>query len=302
MPPVHHVYRLAKLEDIRKSAHLWGQDRLLFDGDVWARMPGLLEELLREQLIRLICIESVPDRETMMLGGISFIHPEYIDEARVQASTLPNIVFRAAAEHRMPFLSPKEVGDTNARCELHLMNFFGNIKDIDLSRSDLANFYEVSGQGYHFFHFGYAYRALWAEVLPPHHVGELQNQGMQIERQVKLATGHTSTLVCLTRDFARANPYLRRSGYFFPPQPRFTFSLGEQALLELSMLDMQDDEIAATVHVSTDAVKKRWRSIYARVDLIDPGLIADHDSGSGQRRALLSYLRMHLEEIRPYSG
>ena len=62
----------------------------------------------------------------------------------------------------MPFLSPKEVGDNNARSELNLMNFFGNIKDIDLSRSDLANFYEVSGQGYHFFHFGYAYRALWA--------------------------------------------------------------------------------------------------------------------------------------------
>src|SRR5579863_1425190 len=124
MPAVHHICRLANLEDIRKSAHLWGQDRPMFDKDVWARMPGLLEELFREQLIRLTCIESLPDRETMMLGGISFIHPEYVDQARVEVSTLPNTVFRAVVEHRMPFLSPKEVGDTNARCELHLMNFF----------------------------------------------------------------------------------------------------------------------------------------------------------------------------------
>ena len=186
----------------------------MFDRDVWASMPGLLDELFREQLIRLACIESLPDRETMMLGGISFIHPEYVDQARVEGSTLPNTVFRAVVEHRMPFLSPKEVGNTNARCELHLMNFFGNIKDIDLNGSDLANFYEVSGQGYHFLDFGNAYRALWVEVFTANHVRELQNQGMQIERQLKLSTGQTSTLMCLTREFARANPYLRRAVIF----------------------------------------------------------------------------------------
>jgi hypothetical protein len=301
MAPVHHVCRLATTEDIRKSAPLWGQDRPLFDVDVWARMPGLVEELWRNELVRLACIESHPGHEPRMLGGISFIDPAYVVEARAKGSTVPNTVFRAVLEHRMPFLSPKEVGKVNARCELHLMNFFGNFNDVDLSRSEMANFYQVANQGYHFFHFGYAYRALWVEVLPAYHVRELQNQGMQIERELKLPTGQTSTLMCLTREEAQANPYLRRSGLFFPPKPRFEFSLGEQGLLELSMLDMPDDEIAATLHVSMDAIKKRWRSIYAKVDLADPRLLADRDSSTGQRRALLSYLRMHLEEIRPYS-
>jgi len=124
---------------------------------------------------------------------------------------------------------------------------------------------------------------------------------MQIERELSLPAGQTSTLMCLTRDVARANPYLRRSGYFFPPEPRFQFSRGEQSLLELSMLDIPDDAIANRLNVSMDAIKKRWRSIYMKLDLADPGLLADADSGTGQRRALLSYLRMHLEEIRPYS-
>lgn len=301
MPAVHHVCRLATMEDIRKSAPLWGEDWPLFDSVVWARMPDLLDNLLQNESVRLAYIEALPNREPRLLGGISFIHPEYLDEARAKGSTLPNTVFRAVLEHRTPFLSPKKIGKINAQCELHLMNFFGNFNDLDLTQSEMANFYEVSNQGYHFFHFGYAYRAMWAEVLPPHHVRELQNHGMQIERELSLPAGQTSTLMCLTRDVARANPYLRRSGYFFPPEPRFQFSRGEQSLLELSMLDIPDDAIANRLNVSMDAIKKRWRSIYMKLDLADPGLLADADSGTGQRRALLSYLRMHLEEIRPYS-
>lgn len=301
MPTVHHVCRLATEQDIGKSALLWGQNQPLFDPDVWARMPKLLEELFRDELVRLACIESVPGHEPRLLGGISFIDPAYVDEARARGSTLSNTVFRAVLERRTPFLSPKEIGKINARRELHLMNFFGNFNDVDLSRSEMANFYEVSNHGYHFFHFGYAYRALWAEVLLAHHVRELQNQGMQTERELSLPAGQTSTLMCMTREVAQANPYLRRSGFFFPPEPRFEFSLGEQKLLELSLLDVPDDDIAASLRLSMDAIKKRWRSIYTKVDLADAELLAELDSGVDQRRALLSYLRMHLEEIRPYS-
>ena len=163
MPAVHHVCRLATVEDIRKSALLWGEDRALFDDDVWARMPHLLENLLQNEFIRLAYIEALPRREPRLLGGISFIHPEYIHEARTTGSTLLNTVFRAVLEHRTPFLSPKKIGKINAKCELQLMNFFGSFKDLDLTQSEMANFYEVSNQGYHFFHFGYAYRTMWAE-------------------------------------------------------------------------------------------------------------------------------------------
>jgi len=56
------------------------------------------------------------------------------------------------------------------------------------------------------------------------------------------------------------------------------------------------------VHVSMDAVKKRWRSIYAKVANVDPGLLAGVDSGVAQRRELLHYLELHLEELRPYAA
>jgi hypothetical protein len=50
-----------------------------------------------------------------------------------------------------------------------------------------------------------------------------------------------------------------------------------------------------------DAIKKRWRSIYAKVAKVDPGLLGTADSGAAQRRELMSFLEVHLEELRPYS-
>ena len=143
---------------------------------------------------------------------------------------------------------------------------------------------------------------MWIEVCPPQHVVELESHGMHIERQMKLPTGETSTLLCLTRDRALENPCARRCGLFFPPAPRFHFARGEQTVLELTFQGLADDEIAARVHVSMDAVKKRWRSIYAKVANADPGLLAAVDSGVAQRRELLNYLELHLEERRPYAG
>ena len=301
MTTTHHICRLAEPKDIRGTAALWEEDRPLFDEYVWARLPGLAEKLLRAELVRLAVIEALPRQDARMLGGVSFIEPEYVAEARAAGSTLPNTVMRAALEGREPFLPPMKIAKMNAQAGLHLMNFFGNINALDLRQSEMANFYEVSHRAYHFLHFGYAYRAMWVEVWPPHHVQELHNQGMQIERQMKLPTGETSTLMCLTPERALANPYARRSGFFFPPAPRFSFSLGEQSVLEWTMLGLADDQIAAKVHVSMDAIKKRWRSIYTKVGNVDPGLLARVGSGAAQRRELLSYLEVHLEEIRPYS-
>lgn len=300
MPIAHHICRLADLDDFRRTTALWAEDRPLFDEYVWPRLPDLVEKLLRAEMVRLAIIESLPGREPRMLGGISFIEPEYVAAARAAGSTLLNMVMRAAIEGREPFLSPKKIAKVNARAELHLLNFFGNVDALDLRKPEIANFYEVSNRGYHLLHFGYAFRAMWVEVCPRHHVEELQNQGMHIERELKLPSGPIATLMCLTREKALANPYSRRSGYFFPPAPRFGFSPGEQSLLEWTMLGLADNDIAAKVHVSMDAIKKRWRSIYAKVANVDPELLATADSGAAQRRELLTYLEVHLEEVRPY--
>jgi hypothetical protein len=84
------------------------------------------------------------------------------------------------------------------------------------------------------------------------------------------------------------------------PRPRFGFTAAEQQLLELALLDHSDRDAAVALDLSTEAIKKRWRSIYRRVSQIELALLPREFNGSGQRRALLQSLRSNLQELRPY--
>src|SRR5579864_5130363 len=180
----YHIFRRARREDIRRCMPLWASDRVLYDTKVWAGLPAVLERLFDRELISFALIESVRSRLPRLLGGIAFIRPEYVAQSRACQTTLPNAVMGAAIEGRNPFLSPREVGEDNARGELHLWSFFGNMHVIDLSDPELANFYRTSNEGHRFFHFGYSFRAMWMEVSPLHHAHELQQVGMHIDREI----------------------------------------------------------------------------------------------------------------------
>jgi len=300
MPAMFHICRRAHREDVRKTMSLWRQDEPLYDADVWSSLPPLLEDLMERGLVSFAVVESCPDRKPRLLGGISFVRPEFIAEARTGHSTLVNAAMRAALQNQSPFLSQKEIAIENARGELNLMNFFGCFDVVDMADPELANFYRTSNEGYRFFLFGHSFRSIWHDIWRPHHVAELQTQGMRIARQLPLPGGRISTLMCLTAEDALASPYARYSGYFFPPKPRFGFSFGEQRLLENALLDFSDEDAAEGLNLSDDAIKKRWRSIYAKVGKSDPNLLAAADSGAAQRRTLLRYLRQNLAELRPY--
>jgi len=235
-----------------------------------------------------------------MLGGISFVDPDYVKEARASSSTLHNFMFAAALRGKEPFLPPKRVAIGNARGTLNLMNFLGSFDVVGLSDEELANFYTVNNEGYRFFHYGYNYKVMWFEVFEPHRVFELQTQGMHVDRQLLLADGDTATLFRLTAEDALADPYRRFCTLFFPPRPCFHFSSGEQMLLECALMEYSDSDAINRLHLSLDGVKKRWRSIYQKVDMSAPELLSGAESGSARRRTLLHYLRHHLEELRPY--
>src|SRR4051812_28866636 len=143
MSAVYYVSRRARRADILRSMPLWAQDRVLYEPDVWAALPALLEDLMASNRVSFALMESLPGSTPRLLGGIAFIRPDYIESNRIGLSTLPNAMFRAALRNHNPFLSPKEVAEQNARGELHLLNFFGNMDVIDLSNADLANFYRT---------------------------------------------------------------------------------------------------------------------------------------------------------------
>lgn len=88
---------------------------------------------------------------------------------------------------------------------------------------------------------------------------------------------------------------------------RLGFSPGERQLLELALWQYDDAQIARALHISVETVRKRWRSVFQKVDadpalqLFDaPGASSETATrGPEKRTKLLRYLDSHLSEIRP---
>ena len=107
-----------------------------------------------------------------------------------------------------------------------------------------------------------------------------------------------------SREETRDGSYL--SPLFFYSPPRFFFTIGEQDVLRLALLDYSDEAIALSLHVSPSTVQKRWKAIYERVGDSAPDYFPSESSlgtartrGAAKRRHLLGYLRSHPEELRP---
>jgi len=93
---------------------------------------------------------------------------------------------------------------------------------------------------------------------------------------------------------------------YHPPQ--FGFSRGEQRLLLSALSGGTDMELSGDLGTSVSTVKNTWRSIYNRVASHLPELFSDHvdvdaqisERGREKRRRLLTHLREHPEELRPF--
>ena len=114
-------------------------------------------------------------------------------------------------------------------------------------------------------------------------------------------------LLGLTRAEATADAGAYVARLFPCHVPQFSFSHGEQKVLLQALLGRNDDEITATLDVALSTVKKRWAAVYGCVTEQLPAMLPEaalpysllQKRGQEKRRQLLTYLRQHLEELRP---
>ncbi len=100
--------------------------------------------------------------------------------------------------------------------------------------------------------------------------------------------------------YASGNFFLIR--LFCSPIPILGFNDAQVAILSEAVFGLTDLEIADRLGVSHEAVKKRWQSVYDRVQRNLPGLLPPPKPGSRgteKRRVLLTYLQEHPEELLP---
>lgn len=111
-------------------------------------------------------------------------------------------------------------------------------------------------------------------------------------------------LLQVTSDSMREHPHSIAAGLFqrhLPPQ--FAFTQGEQELLELALEGADDVSIAKSLFVTLPAIKRRWSSIFERVSSLRPDLCpldGDGTRGVQKRQRILTHIRSHPEELRPF--
>ncbi|MDT8066971.1 MAG: hypothetical protein ROO76_02270 [Terriglobia bacterium] len=85
--------------------------------------------------------------------------------------------------------------------------------------------------------------------------------------------------------------------------PQFGFTREEQELLDLAMEGMDDLAATKALFVTLPAIKRRWQNIFHRVAALMPDLCppdGDGTRGIQKRQRILTYVRNHPEELRPF--
>lgn len=115
-------------------------------------------------------------------------------------------------------------------------------------------------------------------------------------------------LIEVTRAMASQQPGTWVHQFFAYRKPEIGFSRSEQRLLSAALEGGTDEELAQRLGISLSAVKKRWASVYLRINARKPSHLKfernenpQGDRGREKKHKLLAYLREHPEELRPYS-
>ena len=107
-----------------------------------------------------------------------------------------------------------------------------------------------------------------------------------------------------TTESMRTDPGSVAAGLFhYHRDPRFAFTREEQELLEVALEGLDDQAATQVLFVTLAAIKRRWQNIFHRVADVMPNLCppdGDRTRGLQKRQRILTYIRSHPEEIRPF--
>ena len=110
----------------------------------------------------------------------------------------------------------------------------------------------------------------------------------------------------MSRDSVRDAPYSVATAIYRYQAPVLRLSPAEQALLAEALDGKTDAELSSALGLSLEAVKKRWISIYARVETARPGILESPAAetarrGPQKRHRVVAWVRSHPEELRPFA-
>ncbi len=286
--------------------------------DLGAAMRRLLELPAKSAFV----FEETGGAGTQLAAvGVSiFANDAFVEELKSRPFWVGPELTRRILNGNSPILTEQQVREANSGAGLNCVVWMGRTQPGLETRSDiirlLANaFIEI--------HLGYRWKELISnqmesaeDVLWVMKTGGMLWDSASQRYQDRLAEDQDPATIAsrphvigLTREIEAQHPGSWIGILLEPRVPRFGFAPSAQRLLSAALECETDGELALRFSISLSAVKKTWIAAYERVaecapEVIAPGNLAEKTSGNRgkeKRRRLLSYLREHPEELRPYA-
>lgn len=310
---MHLTYRPATEEDIDSCVALIPE--------AWARIPTLWRSWLRRAAMHLTVLEDETRPSALRLAAFGcsvFLTDDFAQE--VHSGLPPHVsaqVYERAVADRAPILDASDIRKESASAGLNLLVLHIGWPESDFDEDEIRQIKARLVEAFFYTHAGYPIREIMQEVHSPEEMRRATAAGLIVYNDYAdywRANPHLAPperlmpyLMGVDRERAREGSYI--APVFVYTAPRFFFSVSEQELLRLALLDKTDEEMARALHVSESAVQKRWQAIFDRASASTVRWLptpaeperSDRVRGVEKRRHLLSYLRSHPEELRPTS-
>jgi hypothetical protein len=201
-------------------------------------------------------------------------------------------------------LSRDQIAAGNAGEGVDFVNMYGTWREGIMNADQLAEVHALLGTSFVEHFAGYRYNRVLKEAVGHSSIALARATGTY--RLVAEFKDSGSALAVATRESVLTAPYSVAAALYRYQPPVLRLRPAEQSLLAAARAGKTDAELSATLGLSIEAIKKRWMSIFDRIDEFKPEILsrdgAESDGRGPQKRHLVvAYIRTHPEELRPYS-
>lgn len=213
-------------------------------------------------------------------------------------------IIAAVASGEPVVLSRADIGAGNAGDGIDFVNMYGTWRDGILNADQLAEVHGLLGTSFVEHFAGYRFNRVLKEAIGDSRIALARATGTY--RVIAEFQECESALAVVTRESALAAPYSLAATLYRYQAPVLHLRPADQKLLAAALSGETDAELSADLGLSIEATKKRWLSIFERVEQFKPEILSKTDAdsvgrGPQKRHRVVAYIRTHPEELRPYS-
>ena len=199
-------------------------------------------------------------------------------------------------------LSSAQIGTGNAGEGIDFVNMYGTWREGIMNPGQLAEAQSLLGTSFIEHFTGYRFNRVLKEATGQAQITLARATGTY--RIVAEFPKSESALVVVTPESVRTAPYSVAARMYRYQPPVLRLRPAEQRLLAAALAGKTDAELSAELELSIEAIKKRWMSVFARIEEFKPEILSTAEIGDGRgpqkRHRVVAYIRTHPEELRPF--